>query len=94
MISKLFYKRNSNISKQSKVYPFTKVINSSIGSFSYVSYFCSINNVNIGKYCSIAKRTSIGLGFHPTDFISSSQYSILIIIHLKNLLLIKKHLMI
>ena len=54
------------------MYPFTKVINSSIGSFSYVSYFCSINNVNIGKYCSIAKRTSIGLGFHPTDFISSS----------------------
>lgn len=71
MISNFFLKKNSKISEDSKVYPFSKIINSSIDSFTYISYFCSINNVTIGKYCSIAKRVNIGLGYHPTSFISS-----------------------
>lgn len=72
MYNKLFLKRNSKISTNSKIYPFTKVSNSRIDDFTYISYFCNINNVSIGKYCSIAKRVNIGLGFHPTNFISSS----------------------
>ena len=72
MINKFYYKKKSEISTYSKIYPFTKVVNSRINDFTYISYFCSINNVSIGKYCSIAKRVNIGLGFHPTNFISSS----------------------
>mgnify|MGYP006145765221 CR=1 FL=1 len=72
MITKIFYKKNSNICKSSKVYPFSRITNSQIESYSYVSYFCHLNNVTIGKYCSIAKRVSAGLGFHPLNFISTS----------------------
>ena len=72
MINKLFYKKNSTICKTSKIYPFSRITNSTIESYSYVGYLCQINNVQIGKYCSIAKSVSIGLGFHPTNFISTS----------------------
>jgi len=72
LITKIFYKKNSNISKYSKVYPFSRITNSQIGPYSYISYFCQLNNVTIGKYCSIAKRVSAGLGFHPVNFISTS----------------------
>ena len=72
MLNNLYYHRNSTICKTSKIYPFSKTVNSKIDSFSYVSYFSHIQNVTVGKYCSIAKRVSIGLGFHPTNFISSS----------------------
>lgn len=72
IFNKLFYKKNSNICKTSKIYPFSRITNSNIGSHSYVSYFSQINNSKIGNYCSIAKRFNAGLGFHPTDFISTS----------------------
>jgi acetyltransferase-like isoleucine patch superfamily enzyme len=72
MYLKLYYSKNSKICKTSKIYPFTKIVNSKIDSFSYVSYFSHLQNVTVGKYCSIAKRVSVGLGFHPTNFISTS----------------------
>ena len=72
MLNNLYYKRNSTICKSSKIYPFSKVVNCKIDSYSYISYFSHLQNVNLGKFCSIAKRFSAGLGFHPTDFISSS----------------------
>tara|TARA_A100001035_G_scaffold119871_1_gene94204 strand:- start:6206 stop:6826 length:621 start_codon:yes stop_codon:yes gene_type:complete len=72
MINKVFYKKKSVICKTSKIYPFSRITNSKIDSYSYVSYFSQINNTTIGKYCSIAKRVSVGLGFHPINFISTS----------------------
>ena len=72
MFINFFLKKNSKICKTSKIYPFSRVTNSNIGSYSYVSYFSQINNSTIGNYCSISKRFSAGLGFHPTDFISTS----------------------
>lgn len=68
----LYYKRNSSINKTSKIYPFSIVINSVIKDYSYVSYSCTINNCEIGKFCSIAKSVKIGLGKHPLNFISTS----------------------
>lgn len=72
LIDKLYYTKNSKISKSSKVYPFSRVTNSYIGKNSYVSYNCQINNATIGNYCSIAKGVNIGLGFHPLNFVSTS----------------------
>lgn len=72
MINKFFYKRNSSICKTSRVFPFSRIINCHIGSYSYISYSCHLNNVTIGKCCSIAKGVNIGLGFHPLNFISTS----------------------
>lgn len=68
----LSFKNNSTISKSARIYPFSIVKNSSIDDYSYISYNCTINNVTIGKFCSIAKGVKIGLGFHPTNFLSSS----------------------
>ncbi|MDN3619156.1 CatB-related O-acetyltransferase [Polaribacter undariae] len=68
----LFFNKNSNISKTSKVYPFSLVRNSFIKDYSYISYSCTINNCTIGKFCSIAKGVKIGLGIHPINFISTS----------------------
>lgn len=72
MLNNLYYKRKSDICKTSKIYPFSKVVNCKIDSYSYVSYFSHLQNVKLGKFCSVAKRFSAGLGFHPSDFISSS----------------------
>lgn len=66
------FKRNSNIAKKAKVYPFSIITNSIIEDYSYVSYSCTINNCSIGKFCSIAKGVKIGLGKHPVNFISTS----------------------
>jgi acetyltransferase-like isoleucine patch superfamily enzyme len=45
--------------------------NSVIGDFSYIGGNCRINNVEIGKFCSIASEVNIGLGIHPTNLVST-----------------------
>jgi len=65
-------RKNCIISYHSKIYPFSIITNSNIDSFTYVSYFCKINNTTIGKFCSIARNVKMGLGKHPTTFISTS----------------------
>ncbi|MFK7813539.1 MAG: CatB-related O-acetyltransferase [Maribacter sp.] len=68
----LSIRRNSTISSLAKVYAFSKVSNSKIDDFSYVSFSCTINGCEIGKFCSIASGVKIGLGNHPINFISTS----------------------
>ncbi|CAL2060711.1 CatB-related O-acetyltransferase [Tenacibaculum sp. 190524A05c] len=68
----LFYNKKSNISKSVKVYPLTKVMHSDVDDYTYISYNCTINNCEIGKYCSIASGVKIGMGIHPVNFISTS----------------------
>jgi acetyltransferase-like isoleucine patch superfamily enzyme len=68
----LFINKKSTIASSAKVYPFSLVKDSFIDDYTYVSYSCTINNCNIGKFCSIAKGVKIGLGMHPTDFVSTS----------------------
>lgn len=71
--SKFFsFRKNCTISKTAKIYPFTIVLNTIIKDYSYVSYNSTINNCEIGKFCSIAKSVKIGLGKHPLNFISTS----------------------
>lgn len=50
----------------------TRFANSQIGHGSYLSSNCWLNNVKIGRYCSIAPFVKIGFGTHPTDtFVST-----------------------
>lgn len=51
-----------------------RLYNSVIGSYSYVEFDSFVNNANIGKFCSIAARVIIGMGEHPTTFVSTSPY--------------------
>lgn len=66
------YKKNSKVSKKSRLFPFTRFTNSSIKERSYVGLFGFVNNTDIGKYCSISMNFKSGLGKHPTNFISTS----------------------
>ena len=43
-----------------------------IQSYSYVNTNCVLQNVNIGRFCSIATNVQIGLGNHPTNLLSTS----------------------
>ena len=47
------------------------ITNSVIDDFVYVSNRTIIKNTVVGKFCSIGADVKIGLGIHPTDFIST-----------------------
>lgn len=63
---------NSSVSKKSKLYPVFKIFNSSIGDFTYIARNATINNSNIGKFCSIGPNLICGWGIHPTNGISTN----------------------
>ncbi len=50
----------------------SSLTNSELGQYSYIAGDCRIHNVTIGKYCSIGLGLKVGLGNHPTDYISTS----------------------
>lgn len=49
-----------------------KLVDSSLGNYSYVSNNSIIYNCQIGKFCSIGPNVVIGFGEHPIDFLSTS----------------------
>jgi acetyltransferase-like isoleucine patch superfamily enzyme len=63
---------NSTLGNHSRIYSFSRVSDAKIGNFTYISHQCIVNNCEIGNYCSIARGVKIGLGKHPTNFISTS----------------------
>ena len=44
----------------------------SIGAFTYLGYDTQLSQVEVGRYCSIAKLVQIGLDRHPTHWLTSS----------------------
>lgn len=63
--------RNCNIDNTVKVYHESQISNTRIEAFSYIGSNSKIMNCSIGKFCSIAPNVKIGLGIHPTNFIST-----------------------
>ncbi|SEA26039.1 Acetyltransferase (isoleucine patch superfamily) [Flavobacterium gillisiae] len=47
------------------------VSNTEIGDFTYISSNSNIKNCKIGKFCSIGPNVQIGLGMHPTNYLST-----------------------
>ncbi len=47
------------------------VVGSSIGRYTYVSSESKVYNTAIGKFCSVGSELKVGLGIHPTTFIST-----------------------
>ena len=43
-----------------------------MGRYSYCGYGCTVSNVDIGAFCSIADGVVIGRAEHPTSFVSMS----------------------
>lgn len=62
----------SDISRKAKVYGHVQVTHSTMGDYSYVGRNSRIIHADIGKYCSIASETKIGMGTHTLDKISTS----------------------
>jgi chloramphenicol O-acetyltransferase type B len=62
----------SNFYGNNKVYGRSIVINSNIEVYTYIGMDTKIYNSDVGKYCSIASNVCIGLGLHPTGWMSTS----------------------
>lgn len=62
---------NTEFSEFNRICKNTQFNNSSIGFASYIGWNCILNNISIGKYCSIAPFTEIIYGRHPLEFIST-----------------------
>ena len=62
----------SNINRNSKINRFVKIVNSSIGKYSYIAPNSWIVNTEIGSFCSIAANVNIGLESHTINNISTS----------------------
>ena len=62
----------SAVSKKAKVWRFCKVFHSSIDDYSYIGPGCRVVHAHIGKFCSIAGGSAIGMGNHSLDTISTS----------------------
>ncbi len=62
----------TTIDSTAKVHGQTKLFNSRIGAYSYLSTNCTLNNTLVGKYCSIGPNLISGWGIHPLNGISTS----------------------
>ncbi|WP_305967639.1 MULTISPECIES: CatB-related O-acetyltransferase [unclassified Mameliella] len=57
--------------KNVRVYENTRLAAAKIGDYSYVGGGSRLQNVTIGKFCSIGPDVRIGLGVHPVDHVST-----------------------
>lgn len=60
------------IDKSSKVGPRTEMTSCKLGRYSYVGQQCFMVNTDVGGFCSIADRVTIGGASHPMNFVSTS----------------------
>lgn len=62
----------SDVSKHAKVWGGSKLYYSSLGDYSYVGRHSRLTYTDVGKFCSIAGESIIGMGTHTIDNISTS----------------------
>ena len=62
----------SRVSRKARIYRFAKVLNSSVGDFSYVGPHSWLVAASVGKFCSVAPNCKIGLAAHSLKFLSTS----------------------
>jgi acetyltransferase-like isoleucine patch superfamily enzyme len=44
----------------------------SVGAYSYLAIDASVNNLEVGRFCSIGPNLKCGYGIHPTNYVSTS----------------------
>lgn len=64
--------RNSVVHPSAKLESGSAFINSSMDRHSFCGYDCSLLNVDVGPFSSIASKVSIGGAAHPMHFVSTS----------------------
>jgi len=79
-LKKIFYKsismfaiwdNKSSFDKTSEIRRFAKLKNCKIGRYSRVNPNCKFANTTIANYTAIGRDTSIGLGQHPLNYVST-----------------------
>ena len=61
-----------NFGRFNKVCDRSRLVNSTLGDYSYVATDTKISNTTIGKFCSIGPNVTISMGMHPTKtFVST-----------------------
>ena len=61
----------SRLGNYNVIFEKTAILNSIIGSHTYIQKNSTVLNCDIGKFCSIAANVNIGLGRHPLDRVST-----------------------
>ncbi|GAA3621202.1 DapH/DapD/GlmU-related protein [Flavivirga jejuensis] len=61
----------SYLGKSTKIYPPSRLSDTIIGNYTYISEKSIINNTVIGKFCSIGTNFMAGRGVHPTNSVST-----------------------
>lgn len=59
------------LSYQNNISPYSKLVDTTIGDYSYVGVGTQVQYASIGKLCSIGDNVRIGLGIHPTHLKST-----------------------
>ena len=69
--------RNVRLGRKNHIGYGSQITADSIGDYTYINNYCLIdrNVKSIGKYCSIAYNCRIGLGSHPTDWVSTHPFA-------------------
>lgn len=67
----VFVDEDSTLCGYNVIFANTSITNSRIGSHSFIQKNSRVLNADIGKFCSISSRVSIGLGRHATSMVSS-----------------------
>ncbi|MFM2063186.1 MAG: hypothetical protein RLZZ507_2856 [Cyanobacteriota bacterium] len=62
---------NSYLEDQVSVYRGSKIIDCSVGRFTYISAECAFSLAKIGRFCSMGPQILCGRGEHPTNFVST-----------------------
>lgn len=62
---------NSSFSTENHIFPFVNLYKVKLGNFTYVGGNTNIKNASVGHFTSIASDCRIGLGIHPTNFVST-----------------------
>lgn len=63
--------RNSSFTRFSEIRRFAKLKNSHIGKYSRVNPNCKLLNTSVGNFTAIGRDTTLGLGRHPMNYIST-----------------------
>ncbi|MBO0590873.1 CatB-related O-acetyltransferase [Cellulophaga sp. E16_2] len=63
---------DTKVLSKTRIFYNTSLNNCTISEYTYIGSNCFLQNTSVGKFCSVAKHSLIGLGIHPTDLISTT----------------------
>ncbi|KAB8152154.1 antibiotic acetyltransferase [Kordia sp. TARA_039_SRF] len=66
-----YWDKTSSFTKTSEIRRFAKLKSSTVGRYSRINPNCKLANTNVGNFTAIGRDTTIGLGKHPMNYVST-----------------------